>query len=357
VGGGSGIAFNILANASGTTIAGIVITNYAQAIFIDGASNCKIYDNIMTQNVNSGIAEGNSAANNLIYSNIFQQNPGVAINLTQYSTGNTIYSNTFILNSIGLNIESGGNTIYWNIFIDNTRQADIEDPLHNTNAWDNGYPDGGNYWSTHISVDLYRGPNQNEVGSDGINDTQCTIAVNNIDYYPLVKPFSPHDIGITNVILSKTVIGQGFTLSIDLKILNYGIYDELFTVTIYADTSIIATQITTLTKRNSTTITFTWNVTGFAKGNYTISAYAWPVLGEIETIDNTLKDGWIIITMIGDIVPDGTVDIFDIVTVAVAYGSTPSDPNWNPNADLVEDNIIDIFDLVTIAIHFGETDP
>jgi hypothetical protein len=41
------------------------------------------------------------------------------------------------------------------------------------------------------------------------------------------------------------------------------------------------------------------------------------------------------------------------VAVAVAYGSKPSDPKWNPNADVNDDGIVDIFDLVIVSIHYG----
>jgi len=354
VGSGSGIAFTLQSGASGTIIAGIVITNYAQGIFIDGASNCKIYNNIMTLNVNSGIAEGNNAANNLIYSNVFQQNPGAAINLTQYSASNTIYSNTIILNSIGLSIASSGNTIYWNIFIDNTRQVQVEASL--SNNWDNGYPDGGNYWSNRPSIDLCRGPLQNIVGSDGINDTQCTIAVNNIDRYPLVKPFSPHDIGITNVTLSKTIIAQGFTLHIDLKILNYGMDNEAFTVTVYANTIIIATQIITLTSRNSTTITLTWNTAGFAKGNYTIKAVADTVSGETDKADNTFPDGTVKVTIAGNINGDGTVDGMDLGELGMSWLASEG-PSYVANRDVNGDGWVDGMDLGIMGMHWLETDP
>jgi parallel beta-helix repeat protein len=361
VGGGSGIAFTLQSGASGTIIVGIVITNYAQGIFIDGASNCKIYNNIMTLNVNSGIAQGNNAANNLIYSNIFQQNPGTAINLTQHSTSNTIYNNTIILNSIGLNIESSGNTIYWNIFIDNTKQVQVEASL--SNNWDNGYPDGGNYWSNHPNEDLYSGPLQNIVGSDGINDTQCTIAVNNIDHYPLVKPFSSHDIGITNVIPSKTIIGQGFTLRIDLKILNYGIHNELFTVTVYANTAIIITQTITLTRKNSTTITLTWNTMGIVKGYYTISAVTDIVQGETDTSDNTFADGIVRIGVKGDLNGDNKCNLLDLVKEAGKFGAEKGDPHsppapkYDPNYDFNDDNKINLLDLVKLAGYFGTMDP
>jgi nitrous oxidase accessory protein len=55
-----------------------------------------------------------------------------------------------------------------------------------------------------------------------------------------------------------------------------------------------------------------------------------------------------------DIDDDLDVDIFDVVTAATAYGSTPSDPNWNPDCDIAEPyGIIDIFDIVKIAMDYG----
>jgi hypothetical protein len=50
------------------------------------------------------------------------------------------------------------------------------------------------------------------------------------------------------------------------------------------------------------------------------------------------------------------VDIADLVTCALAFGSKPGDDNWDPRADVANEfSLIDIVDLVTIAIHFGET--
>ena len=60
-------------------------------------------------------------------------------------------------------------------------------------------------------------------------------------------------------------------------------------------------------------------------------------------------------TILGDVNGDGVVDIYDVVTVAVAFGSIPGDSNWNPLADLNNDDVVDIYDVVTIARNFGKT--
>jgi hypothetical protein len=54
------------------------------------------------------------------------------------------------------------------------------------NDWDFGYPDGGNFWSDYTGVDLYYGPNQDILGSDGIGDTPYTIGV--FDRSPYMVP-------------------------------------------------------------------------------------------------------------------------------------------------------------------------
>lgn len=56
-----------------------------------------------------------------------------------------------------------------------------------------------------------------------------------------------------------------------------------------------------------------------------------------------------------DLNNDKIVDIFDLVILAEAFGTTPGNLNWNPKADLYQDEIIDIFDMVIIGINFGKT--
>ena len=167
-----------------------------------------------------------------------------------------------------------------------------------------------------------------------------------------------HDIAITNVTLSKTVVGQGYTMHINVTVQNQGNIIETFNVTVYANTTIIETKTNiTLTSGNSTTLTFAWNTSGFAKGNYTISAYAWPVPGETDTTDNTFTNGWVIVAMIGDIDGDGRVSGLDLTTVAWSFGSYPGHPRWNPNTDIDGDNKVSGYDLTVTAKNFGKADP
>ena len=56
-----------------------------------------------------------------------------------------------------------------------------------------------------------------------------------------------------------------------------------------------------LTPDEGRNVIFNWNLTGTSKGNYTISAAANVVPGEIVTANNNYTCAWIIIAMTGDI--------------------------------------------------------
>jgi hypothetical protein len=57
---------------------------------------------------------------------------------------------------------------------------------------------------------------------------------------------------------------------------------------------------------------------------------------------------------LGDVDGDGDVDIYDIVTICLAYDSEEGDPNWVPEADIAEPyGKIDIYDVVTACNNYG----
>ncbi len=171
-------------------------------------------------------------------------------------------------------------------------------------------------------------------------------------------PVYVHDIAVTNVTPSKTIGGQGYSLNINVTVTNQGDCPEIFNVTTYANTTIIDTLTNiTLTSGNSTTITFTWNTSGFAKGNYTVSTYATSVLGETDLADNIEVNGIVLISCLGDLNGDFIVDGQDCQLVKIAVPSMPGSPNWNPNADLNDDGIVDGQEFQTVKKLIGTTAP
>lgn len=170
--------------------------------------------------------------------------------------------------------------------------------------------------------------------------------------------FTPHDIAVTNVTPSKNVVGEGYLISINVTIMNTGIYTETFNITAYANTTIIDTKEITLTNGNSTILGFTWNTTGLTEyQNYTISAYVHPVPGEVDTDDNTFTDGIVLVVHVGDVNGDGKVRIDDILTIAQAFGSEPGHPRWDPNCDINCDDKVRVDDILVTALEFGWTKP
>ncbi len=72
-----------------------------------------------------------------------------------------------------------------------------------------------------------------------------------------------HDVAVANVTLSKTVVGQGYFMSINVTVENQGDFTESFNVTVFYDETAITLPdgknhtTTTLTRGNSTTLTLT----------------------------------------------------------------------------------------------------
>jgi len=304
-------------------IRNIEIEEFYEGVYLYESSNNNISGNNIAHN-GDGISLHGYSSNNSISGNNIAANDGDGIYLFN-SSGNNISGNN--INNITANNRYGiflyyssRNSVYHNNFANNFGQAYVTPPDY-ANAWDEGYPSGGNYWSDYSGTDLFSGPYQNETGTDGIGDTPYVIGVNNTDYYPLGGPWSQaHDVRITDLNTSKKTctpfptVSQNCTVSISLRIENQGSYSETFNVTIFAnDIDIGFFENITLAFRNSAILSFVWDTTGFGRGNYTISAVVDPVPGEVNTENNEFHDCWILITGLGDINADQTVDIFDCV--------------------------------------------
>jgi hypothetical protein len=174
-----------------------------------------------------------------------------------------------------------------------------------------------------------------------------------------------HDIAVTDVKPSKTVVGQGFCAFINVTVRNFGTYTETFNTTTSANDTVIHTDSVTLASGFNALLSLVWNVSGFSIGNYIIASYAEPVGGETNTSDNTYVYGQVTVARRGDInsrmpnTPDGKVDMWDIAAVAHPFGTHPGDNLWNGNADItgvtpgLPDRTVDMRDVSIVARGFG----
>ena len=146
-------------------------------------------------------------------------------------------------------------------------------------------------------------------------------------------------------------VGKGSLTDINATIMNEGLTTQDFTVTVYANsTALGTTTVNNLAPGANVTVTVaTWNTTTWAYGHYYLTAAtnaSYPTF----TSDFAV---WVVIP--GDINGDGTVDIYDAIQLAGAFGSSPGDTKWNPNADINGDGTVDIYDAIMLAGNFNKS--
>jgi outer membrane protein assembly factor BamB len=101
-----------------------------------------------------------------------------------------------------------------------------------------------------------------------------------------------HDVAIINVQPSKDHVLQNRSLTISVTVQNQGAFlENNVNVTVYANLTKIWSIMVTLDIEDPT-YTFTWDTTGFAIGNYTISATI-SIPNDNDPADNTYTDGTI----------------------------------------------------------------
>lgn len=155
----------LFAYTSNSVVTNVTSTLGEDSLWLLESSNCTLQDNNVTANIWGGVALVNSSSCT-VQGNTLKNNGGYGLFLSGTCS----------------------NLFYHNNFVNNPHQAWLYG--ENSNSWDNGYPNGGNYWNNYTGVDQKTGPNQNVTGSDGVGDTPIVIDQNNIDHYPLMTPLS-----------------------------------------------------------------------------------------------------------------------------------------------------------------------
>ena len=274
------------------------VTDITQGIGVwsESTENITIVGNMISKNY-YGIKPG---FNSTIRGNVISNNSrGMMI----VSSGhNIIYENVISENMWGIDVRwENENLIYHNNFVDNYYQVYAYD---STNTWDYGYPSGGNYWSDYTGVDLFKGPFQNETGSDGIGDIIYVINENNRDRYPLMNTWTPS--------ADKTPPVTTISLS--------GVpgHNDWFTSDVTVTLSAIDDSEVDEIKYSFDNVTWTTYTTPFTitnEGNTTIYYKSTDKVGNPETIKTkTIK--------IDKTVPSGSITINDDATYATSTSVT-----------------------------------
>ena len=235
-----GIAVEYSSN-NNTISSNSVFSNDWYGIMLDYSSDNTALQNSVSDN-NIGIRLFNSSSHTISENTVFDNNWGVILeydsrnNTLAYNTvssnhedgiglysssNNTLVNNTISTNYVGTSLSSLGgnctnNRFFSNNFICNTKQV-IN--TNSNNTWNDSYPSGGNYWSDYTGVDLYKGPYQNNTGSDGIGDTPYVIDNHNKDNYPLMYPTEITLYAAPSPVEFWTP-AYGKTFTVDVKIAN-----------------------------------------------------------------------------------------------------------------------------------------
>ena len=168
----AGIQLGYSANNS---ISGNKVTNNSEdGIALYSSSFNTIFLNSITSHNRDGVAFYSWSNNNTLYGNNITTSgsTGIRVDLSSF---NTVSGNNITDNNDGIFLWSSNHKIYNNNFINNTNDAGSFEQ----NTWDDGYPSGGNYWSSFNGTDSNR---------DGIGDTPHIIDENNQDNHPLMNP-------------------------------------------------------------------------------------------------------------------------------------------------------------------------
>jgi len=110
-----------------------------------------------------------------------------------------------------------------------------------------------------------------------------------------------------------------------------------------------------LSAANSTTLVFTWNTTGVPYGYYIISTRATRVTGETDITNNAYDDGWVIVTIPGDVDGDYYVGSSDFSRLALAYGCSCEQPCYDRLVDFDLDCYVGSSDFSILAGNYGKT--
>lgn len=180
----------VSAGSADCAVVGNSVRNYSVAggngIFLDSVHNVTIDKNTIDNCSYGAIELGDSVTNcTVTRNNISNCYGGIAL---RGAEGCLVYHN-----NIFSSLWSGGHML--SDPLDSEYHAGgVLDEQGWLNSWDNGYPDGGNYYFDYNGLDIYCGQLQDTLGGDGIGDTPLVVytylsGTPAEDHYPLMAPY------------------------------------------------------------------------------------------------------------------------------------------------------------------------
>ena len=123
------------------------------------------------------------------------------------------------------------------------------------------------------------------------------------------------DVAVVSVVPSATAVDVGDLVIVTVRAVNEGFEMESFDLGVYCNEILVGElQVVDVAPSEEREFAFVWNTSGLVAGDYTVSANASVVLGEIDVDDNLLVDG---IIMVGEPGPPQPAFAFPMVFLVV----------------------------------------
>lgn len=310
-------------NIINCSYAGIDLDNYA--------CNNKLLNNTIT-NSEVGIDISNWSINNSISRNHLTANL-VGLHFW-YADMNKIFQNNLVSNHVGAAFLYSQNSRFYHNTLNNTQQVNISSDY--INDWDDGLE--GNYWKNY---------NGSDTDKNGIGDSLYAIDANNTDNHPLMGIFYSFNISLdkyVNVISNSTI--EVFRYSKNNSTIRMHVSNTVENQTCGFCRVCIPKNLITpeyvVTVDGAKPLYVNYSLYDNCTHRWIYFAY-----------EQSIREIVITHSLFCDLNNDRIVDMRDIGIIALALGSYPDHPRWNPQYDFNQDSEVNMIDLLLIAKNFG----
>lgn len=176
-------------------------------IYLESSDNASVFGNVLSEGVQNGIYAYSTEYSMMGANNVAGGEYGIYFGHSNTSSaiGNSVRSNseagvyvymssdialknnTMRDNSWGVVLnQSSSISVHGNDFLNNSVQTSDDNIA--ANRWWDAYPRGGNFYSDYTGSDQLSGPSQNQLGPDGIGDSNYFDYYGARDRYPLITP-------------------------------------------------------------------------------------------------------------------------------------------------------------------------